>query len=208
MNYNIVDAEPLLPWWKQTRTVLSVICLMMTAAAIAVGVTVLTGGAGDAAMEVEDDSQADSPDEYYYDYVPSPQPTSSLAPSSSIAPSSSLAPSASPTTCFWVEISVTLFHNSTEHAWKLLKINNDVGDGDEIKSYVGEQDGGTSHSESMCLLEGEYEFTIKFDSEEEGGGGGVCCEGEYNITSNGQLIAQGKEFLQQYLAVTSRFSIP
>jgi len=178
-NDNIVDAEPLLPWWKQTRTVFSVICLMMTAAAIAVGLTVTMGRAAAGEM----------------------QPIT-LSP----APSSTVAPSASPTTCFSVDIAVTLFHNSTEHAWKLLRMNN-VGEGDAIRSYEGEHDGDTSHSESMCLPEGEYEFTINFDSE-EGGGGGMCCAGEYNITSNGQLIAQGKEFWQHSLAVTSRFSIP
>lgn len=47
-------------------------------------------------------------------------------------------------------------------------------------------------SHSMCLEEGRFQFTI-FDS----GGDGICCDygqGEYSISSGGQIIFQGGTF--------------
>ena len=55
----------------------------------------------------------------------------------------------------------------------------------------------------MCLPAGEYEFTI-YDS----AGDGICCDwgdGHYNVTSVGELIAQGGDFEDKE---TTMFSIP
>lgn len=51
---------------------------------------------------------------------------------------------------------------------------------------------GQSHVETYCLKEGNYKFTI-YDSY----GDGICCSngnGEYVVTSNAVIIAQGGEF--------------
>ena len=56
-------------------------------------------------------------------------------------------------------------------------------------------------SESLCLDEGSYEFTV-FDSD------GICClygDGQYNLTSNGNVIAQGGEFTN---SETTVFFVP
>jgi len=54
--------------------------------------------------------------------------------------------------------------------------------------------GEIEHTESICLGEGQYKFTIYDDD-----GYGMCCEsgekaGHYNVTLNGVVIGEGGEF--------------
>jgi len=121
---NVVDAQPLLPWWKQKRTVLSVMFLMLVAAAIAVAVTLVAAGGKDPEYS----------DMLISDLLNTTAPSSSLAPSSSVSPSFSRAPSVSPTACFGVEISVNSSDTSTYNAWKLRSITKKADDSDDIKS--------------------------------------------------------------------------
>ena len=63
-----------------------------------------------------------------------------------------------------------------------------------VKSFANAAFGDTSHTESICLEAGEYEFTIQ-----DVAGDGMCCGvtqgyGNYDITSNGSLTAEGGEF--------------
>ena len=71
-----------------------------------------------------------------------------------------------------------------------------------FKSHQG-LEGDVSHSQPICLEEGEWKFVI-YDS----WGSGICCyagEGHYNVTSNGALIAEGGEFEDDE---STTFSIP
>ena len=57
----------------------------------------------------------------------------------------------------------------------------------------------------LCLQEGEYEFTIK-----DMAGDGICCGvapryGNYNVTTNGMLIAEGGDFNS---SESTSFSLP
>ena len=74
-----------------------------------------------------------------------------------------------------------------------------------VKSFANAAFGDTSHTESICLEEGEYEFTIQ-----DVAGDGICCGvtqgyGNYNITSNGSLIVEGGEFGR---SESTTFTIP
>jgi len=71
-----------------------------------------------------------------------------------------------------------------------------------VKAYSGtDDDANTLRKESMCLEEGQYEFTI-YDSY---GDGLLFFSGHYNVTSYGELIVEGAEF--EHSEATS-FSIP
>jgi len=57
--------------------------------------------------------------------------------------------------------------------------------------------------ESICLQEGEYQFTV-YDS----AGNGICCvwgQGSYNVTSYGEIIKEGGDFVS---SESTLFSIP
>ena len=65
--------------------------------------------------------------------------------------------------------------------------------------------GDTLYKKSLCLQEGEYEYTMK-----DIAGDGICCgvtqgDGHYTVTTNGTLIAEGGEFNRKE---TSLFMIP
>ena len=127
-------------------------------------------------------------------------PSVSLAP---IASPSSSPPSASfsPTeTCYdRIEIAIIYDFRPQDTSWFLERMNNVTDDATEIKSHRGAI-GDTSHTQSICLSEGEYEFAIR-DSF-------GWFWGYYNVTaSNGDLIAQGPggEFQSEERTM---FSIP
>mmetsp|Transcript_35006 Transcript_35006/g.64233 ORF Transcript_35006/g.64233 Transcript_35006/m.64233 type:complete len:617 (-) Transcript_35006:461-2311(-) len=117
-------------------------------------------------------------------------------------PSFSITPTARPSTetCYWIEIAVVYDEYPYEISWDLQSIGMD-GDVVAVKSHTA-ADGDASHTESICLSEGEYEFTIN-DSY------GTCCfegEGLYNVTSYGALIVHGGQFKEE--EEKTRFSIP
>jgi len=144
---------------------------------------------------------------------PSMSPSSSMAPSTSpssspsMSPSPSMAPSSSfsPTeTWFCIEIAV-VYHDYPQYtSWELQRVVYDDGGGNELVKSLQASLGDTTHAESICLQEGEYEFTIR-----DYWGNGLCCEsgeGHYNVTSsNGALIAEGGDFSY---SETTTFSIP
>mmetsp|Transcript_26012 Transcript_26012/g.54262 ORF Transcript_26012/g.54262 Transcript_26012/m.54262 type:complete len:388 (+) Transcript_26012:2-1165(+) len=128
--------------------------------------------------------------------TPSATSLPSQSPSISYLPSSSSAPSF---ICY--EIDITVVHDwcADETSWELRRGNIF---GVALASYAGAPD-GTSHTETLCLKEGVYVFTI-YDA----AGDGISRneKGQYNITSsNGELIAEGSEF--EHLETTI-FSIP
>ena len=139
----------------------------------------------------------------------------SMSPSSSSVPSSSSAPTE---TCYWIDITI-VYDLYPEEIWLELWKSVDVGQDYEVtrsQKEVGPVNyelvklheaslGDTLYSESICLQEGEYIFTI-FDI---AWGNGICCQyglGNYNVTtSNGVLIAEGGMF---FFAESTTFTIP
>jgi hypothetical protein len=139
----------------------------------------------------------------------------SMSPSSSSVPSSSSAPTE---TCYWIDITI-VYDSYPEETWLELWKSVDVSQDYEVTRSQMEVEpgnyelvklhdaslGDTFYSESICLQEGEYRFTI-FDI---AWGNGICCgygSGNYNVTtSNGVLIEEGGEF--SYTESTT-FSIP
>jgi len=68
-----------------------------------------------------------------------------------------------------------------ETSWKLYRVFADGTDQELVQSHNATS-GGTSQDESICLQEGEYEFTI-YDSDGDGiNGDGIRGPGHYNIT--------------------------
>ena len=128
----------------------------------------------------------------------------STSPSSSLAPTTALRPSSSPTeTCWQVEISVVFDLYAQQTSWDIQRINA-VGDNTILKTFTGtESESYETRQESICLQEGSYQFTV-YDSE----GDGICCvygEGNYNVTSYGEIIKEGGDFKS---SETTVFSIP
>jgi len=139
---------------------------------------------------------------------PSSMPSSSQEPSATSLPSQSPSISNLPSLssgpsfiCY--EIDIALVHDwcAEETSWELRR-GIFFGNGVVLASYAGTP-GDTSHTETLCLKEGLYIFTI-YDS--AGDGISRTEKGQYNITSsNGELIAEGREF---ELRETTIFSIP
>jgi len=141
-------------------------------------------------------------------------PSLSVAPSLSSSPtdnpSTSLAPSftSSPTdTCYGVVIAIYYDYDtfSNEISWKLFRINDSGGDGEELVQSFAPTEKLSSYLDSICLPDGSYEFII-FDSAHDG----LCCQfvetGLYSLSLNdGVLIREGGEFESSESTV---FSIP
>jgi len=123
---------------------------------------------------------------YFYNIQKCTQSIPTQTPSISIAP----------TMCYGIEISV-IYSTGTQifdTSWELQRIDT-FGNALVVKTYDALS--GALHSESLCLSEGEYEFSI-FDW--------AGFEGRYNVMSiNGTLIAQGEDFGGRR---TKRFSLP
>lgn len=129
--------------------------------------------------------------------------TSSFSPSTSALPTSVPSTSSSPTeTCSWVEITITYDEFPFETSFQLKhSVIDNIGDNETVQIMHAASVRDTSYTKSICLEEGDYEFTI-FDSD------GICCnygDGGYNITSDGALIVEGGEF---EISVRTTFSIP
>jgi len=87
-----------------------------------------------------------------------------------------------------------------------------------VKAYSGtDDDANTLRKESMCLEEGQYEFSIydaagdglssgfDYDYGDDDDDDGYVVSGHYNVTSYGELIVEGAEF--DHKEATS-FSLP
>eukprot|EP01083_Nonionella_stella_P232928 821155_1 len=104
-------------------------------------------------------------------------------------PPNSAEPSASPIsnteTCTWVDVNIVLDQYPEETSWDISS----TGDGTVLKS-LDEKDVFKSPTYSICLENGQYQFTIK-----DKDGNGLCCdegEGSYEVTTrDGEILAQG-----------------
>ena len=85
-------------------------------------------------------------------------------------PSKSLSPSAKPTkspvptvTCYWVDVSIVYDYYPRLTGWEIYRLNNDNDDENHDVLIADMQEGvrgDTSHTESVCLEEGEYKYVI------------------------------------------------
>ena len=125
----------------------------------------------------------------------------STSPSSSLAPTTALRPSSSPTeTCWQVDINVVFDQWASQTSWDVQRTNA-VGDNTILKEFIGtDSDDSETRQESICLQEGEYQFTM-YDSF----GDGISEPGSYNVTSYGEIIKEGGEFVS---SESTLFSIP
>ena len=122
----------------------------------------------------------------------------STSPSSSLSPITALRPSTSPTeTCRQVDITVVFDEWASQTSWDVQRINN-IGDNTILKTFSGtESESFKTQKESICLQEGEYQFTVI-----DLWGLGIA---HYNMTSYGEIIKEGGDFVSSESTV---FSIP
>jgi len=103
-------------------------------------------------------------------------------------------------TCDGVEVDVTIVFDDDpeEITWDIRKVSASGDDSVMLTTFDARKqkvDLQAEHTESLCLEEGDYRFTI-YDS----AGDGLCCgvghgrDGYYNVTSYGTVIAQGDDF--------------
>jgi len=92
--------------------------------------------------------------------------------------------------CYKIEITIEYDGYPAETSWELHRLVYNGGEDELVDSHAGSS-GETSFNQTICLLEGEYDFTI-IDPD------GICCsygQGNYNIsTPNGGVLAEGGEF--------------
>jgi hypothetical protein len=104
-------------------------------------------------------------------------------------------------------VDITVVHDMfpCETQFDIQKINTDGENGEVLQFFdpifrEGDEE-GTVRKESMCLVDGTYQFTI-YDTV----GDGLYSPGNYNVTSEGSLILRGDSF-EGFLERTM-FSIP
>lgn len=134
--------------------------------------------------------------------VPLETSSPSLSPPLTAAPTLAPTLSASPTeTCTVIDITVAFDEFPYETSWDIQKINT-VGGNEVLKYFDGVNDAeGTVRKESVCLIDGLYRFTI-YDSI----GDGIYPPGNYNVTTNGNIIVRDNDFSISEESTT--FSIP
>ena len=105
--------------------------------------------------------------------------------------------------CTMIDITVVHDMFPYETQFDIQKINTDGEDNEVMQFFDPIADGeeGTVRKESMCLVDGTYQFTI-YDTV----GDGLYSPGNYNVTSEGSLILRGDSF-EGFLERTM-FSIP
>mmetsp|Transcript_37653 Transcript_37653/g.69184 ORF Transcript_37653/g.69184 Transcript_37653/m.69184 type:complete len:1210 (+) Transcript_37653:238-3867(+) len=123
-------------------------------------------------------------------------------PQPSISPSSSRLPTSSPHECTTVVVNIFTDNFPDEVSWTIFRVA--TSNAMEEESLFIERSEeyllkDSLQSRKVCLQEGEYKFTIK-DSDGDG-----IIPGHYNITSYGELIAQGGDFGR---IETTGFSMP
>ena len=117
-------------------------------------------------------------------YSTTPSPTLSLSPTWECS--------------IWIKITIVYDDFPDEISWELHKLAVNDNDKALVNSQTASR-GDTSYSTSICLPEGEYQFTIydRYD--------GILPPGHYNVTSDGNRIVQGGEF---GLGEVTSFSLP
>ena len=127
---------------------------------------------------------------------PIPLVSGTRTPQSSISPPSE--------TCYWVDIVIAFDNEPIFSAWDIQRVNY-VGDNDVLKIYQGTSDEILKmRKDTICLSAGVYQFTMH---DLKPSRGGLSYPGYYNVTTSGDIIAQGREFPGQCNATTT-FSLP
>ena len=215
---DVVIATSTQPWYKQKRTMglLGLVFVLFAAMAIALGVTLSSSSNNNETSE-----NISSSNTAIEEGVVTTSSSSSIAPSSStfsvfVPVSESDTPSPpslatdlsdtadsqapTPAPCYDINIAIKYDGYPAETSFQLYKVDVD-GSKEIIKSHSA-QDGDASYTETMCLQEGMYAYTM-FDAD------GICCSygnGSYNITdTDGTLIVVGGEFKQVEM---TKFSLP
>jgi len=96
-------------------------------------------------------------------------------------------------TCRWIEVNVVFDDYAKELSWDVQRVGVS-GEDDTVLEYFKAEESLDSHTDSLCLEEHQYQYTIHNDT---GDGTGYTIsrqEGYYNLTSYGALIARGAEF--------------
>mmetsp|Transcript_55193 Transcript_55193/g.117327 ORF Transcript_55193/g.117327 Transcript_55193/m.117327 type:complete len:343 (+) Transcript_55193:1446-2474(+) len=126
--------------------------------------------------------------------MPSLAPTKSLSPSSSTVPTRAPSQSFSPSeTCSWLIVQVEFDWLLWPISWEIRRI---LASGDA--AVVGEgKDGGAqgAYADSVCLIDGQYEFTISSDWT----GRGAVFPGRYSLALllTGDLIVHGESIREE-----------
>ena len=139
---------------------------------------------------------------------PTFKPTMSLIPTTiSESPSTSSHPTSSPSTslspsdtCYLIQVAIVYDALPAETSFQIQRVNDDGGE-DELVIQHTASVCDEIYTESLCLQEGNYQFTIS-------DGDGICCgygRGWYNVTSYGAMIVEGGEF---EMSESTSFSIP
>ena len=128
---------------------------------------------------------------------PSPTPSFSAVAATTkpvLDPTSSAAPSdASAEECEPLKISIEYDDNPEDVSYTIRKLSTRT-DYDTVLIYNAPE-GETTHSNTVCLPEGSYEFIISDRSSD-----GICCDrgqGSYYVESNDKWIGKGGGFLSE-----------
>ncbi|ACI64079.1 predicted protein [Thalassiosira pseudonana CCMP1335] len=116
-------------------------------------------------------------------------PYISSSPSMSLSPSHSPSSSSPTETCYWIEVAIAFDISPYETQWTVEQLDGEFAI--DAFNFTNEPSYGYD-KERHCLPIGRYQFII-WDS----AGDGLCCfygSGNYTITSNDELIAEGGEF--------------
>jgi len=131
----------------------------------------------------------------------SPSPTRSSPPSGSSAPSLIPSLSISPSEiCYWIDVSLIYDDHPEETVWEVSRVT-EPGSGEIVEAHRWEKFEDPTSTESVCLIEGSYQFVIRdWD--------GICCddgEGNYMVSSGSYVIVQGGQFRREEITT---FDIP
>ena len=111
--------------------------------------------------------------------------------------------SMAPTTCYGIDMRYVYGRGPRKISWYLERISTD-GDFVVVGSYEKHDTQAASYAESMCLLEGEYKFSIQLST------CGRCGLHLYHniTTSNGVLIGEAEDIRHEEVTRVTTFSLP
>ena len=106
-------------------------------------------------------------------------------------------------TCYLIDIVVVYDEEPLDSVWDIRRVTPN-GDNEVLKVSRGTRDDVFKlRKESICLTAGVYQFTMH---DEKPKGGGLSYPGYYNVSSDGDLIVQGREFYR--CNETTIFALP
>ena len=133
----------------------------------------------------------------------SPTPGFYNCSSVSISQTANTPPASSPdNTCYSIDVVVVYDDKPLDSVWDIQRVTLN-GDNEVLKVSRGTADDVFKlRKESLCLTAGVYQFTMHDEKQQ---GGGFSYPGYYNVSSSGDLIAQGRDF---FCNSTSTFALP